>query len=122
MCTAAVQVLDLLSNDIFITALGDSGVCGVLVSEEDPEPIYPAKVRRALRVCQLVCFARCLRSWLQGTHWSETDATEVYTPSGPQEALLPQLRLKTQTPQSGCFRSSDYVPLLYSAAHVRRTV
>jgi fructose-1,6-bisphosphatase I len=39
-----VKVLDLLSNDIFITALSGSGVCGVLVSEEDPEPIYPPQV------------------------------------------------------------------------------
>jgi fructose-1,6-bisphosphatase I len=39
-----VKVLDIISNDIFITALQNSGVCGVLVSEENPDPIYPDQV------------------------------------------------------------------------------
>ena len=32
-------VLDVLSNDIFIAALQGTGVCSVLVSEEDPDII-----------------------------------------------------------------------------------
>jgi fructose-1,6-bisphosphatase I len=39
-----VKVLDIISNDIFITALSNSGVCSVLVSEENPDPIFPAQV------------------------------------------------------------------------------
>merc|ERR1719311_1211843 len=39
-----VKVLDIISNDIFITALSNSGVCSVMVSEENPDPIYPPQV------------------------------------------------------------------------------
>jgi len=39
-----VKVLDLISNDIFITSLEGSGVCAVLVSEENEEPIFPEQV------------------------------------------------------------------------------
>jgi fructose-1,6-bisphosphatase I len=39
-----VKVLDIISNEIFIAALQHSGVCGVLVSEENPDPIYPEQV------------------------------------------------------------------------------
>merc|ERR1719359_2294250 len=47
-----VKVLDIISNDIFITALSNSGVCSVLVSEEDPDPIYPPQVgKKAGKYC-----------------------------------------------------------------------
>jgi fructose-1,6-bisphosphatase I len=39
-----VKVLDIISNDIFIAALSNSGVCGVMVSEENPDPIYPQQL------------------------------------------------------------------------------
>ena len=37
------KMLDVMSNDIMINALRNSGVCSVLVSEEDEDPIIVPK-------------------------------------------------------------------------------
>jgi fructose-1,6-bisphosphatase I len=37
--------LDVLSNDMFVNALYNSGVCAVLVSEEDDEPIIVTEAK-----------------------------------------------------------------------------
>lgn len=42
--------LDVLSNDIFVSALVNSGACSVLVSEENEEPII-VPVEKAGRFC-----------------------------------------------------------------------
>jgi fructose-1,6-bisphosphatase I len=42
--------LDVLSNDIFVSALVNSGACSVLVSEEDEEPII-VPLEKAGRFC-----------------------------------------------------------------------
>ena len=53
-------MLDVMSNDIMINALRNSGVCSVLVSEEDEEPIIvPTEQQGKVRVCDAVrCGAR----------------------------------------------------------------
>ena len=51
-----VKVLDVISNDVWVQTLTNSGVCSVLVSEEEEDPIFVRIFRKQMFLLSRILF------------------------------------------------------------------